>query len=143
MVRQDESFGVVPLCRPRGRWEVFLIKHRHGRYWGFPKGHAEAGETPQVTAARELKEETNLDVLRFLTGKTFMERYNFVIEGTRVFKRVYYFLAEVGGEVQLQKHEVSDGVWLPLDQALQRLTHPEGRMILSQVSAFLNSNRLK
>lgn len=138
MARQDESFGVVPLKKEGGQWEVFLIKHKHGRYWGFPKGHAEAGETPQVTAARELKEETNLDVVQFLTGEPLMERYSFMLGGSRIYKRVYYFIAEVSGEISLQKHEISDGIWLPFPEALQKLTHSEGKTILSQVSSFLS-----
>ena len=138
MVRQDESFGVVPLKNESGCWAVFLIKHKHGRYWGFPKGHAEAGETPQATAARELKEETNLDLIRFLTNEPLMERYSFMLGGSRIYKRVYYFIAEVSGEISLQKHEISDGSWFPLPDALQKLTHPEGKTILSQVSAFLS-----
>ncbi len=138
MTRQDESFGVVPLQHKDGRWEVFLIKHKHGRYWGFPKGHAESGETRQATAMRELKEETNLDVVRFLEGEPLMEKYNFMLAGSRIYKRVYYFMAEVAGEIALQKHEISDGIWLPLPEALQKLTHPEGKAILTQVLAFLD-----
>lgn len=140
MARQDESFGIVPLKNESGRWEVFLIKHKHGRYWGFPKGHAEADETPQQTATRELKEETNLDIIRFLTDEPLMERYNFMLEGSRIYKRVFYFIAEVSGSVVLQKHEISDGLWLPLTEALQKLTHPEGKTILTQVTAFLSRN---
>ncbi len=138
MARQDESFGVVPLQKENSSWQVFLIKHKHGRYWGFPKGHAEAGETPQATAARELKEETNLDIIQFLTSEPLMERYSFVLNGSRIYKRVHYFIAEVSGSVVLQKHEISDGLWLPIPAALQKLTHPEGKTILAQVSAFLS-----
>lgn len=138
MTRQDESFGVVPLKKEDGCWEVFLIKHKHGRYWGFPKGHAEADETPQATASRELKEETNLDLIQFLTDEPLMERYSFMLGGSRIYKRVYYFIAEVTGRIALQRHEISDGIWLPLPEALQKLTHPEGKTILSQVSAFLS-----
>ncbi len=137
MVRQDESFGVVPLSKVQAEWEVFLIKHKHGRYWGFPKGHAELGETPQLAATRELKEETNLDIVHFLSEEPLMEKYNFTLEGTRIYKSVYYFIAEVAGDVALQAHEISDGMWLPLSNAMQKLTHPEGRAILSQVEAFL------
>jgi 8-oxo-dGTP pyrophosphatase MutT (NUDIX family) len=139
-IRQDESFGIVPLSNENGRWEVFLIKHKHGRYWGFPKGHAEREETPQLAAARELKEETNLNIVHFLSEKPLMEKYNFTLEGTRIYKRVYYFIAEVTGDVILQANEISDGMWLPLAAAMQKLTHPEGKTILSQVQ--ISSPRL-
>ena len=41
--------------------KVLLIKQKDEN-WGFPKGHVEEGETEEETAAREVKEETNIDV---------------------------------------------------------------------------------
>jgi bis(5'-nucleosidyl)-tetraphosphatase len=135
-VRQDESFGVIPLSNQTGRWEVFLIQHKRGRYWGFPKGHSEGKESPQEAALRELKEETNLDVVRWLQPKPLMEQYQFLIEGKRVFKRVFYFVAEVSGTVKLQEAEIQDGIWLPLAEALEKVTHSEGKAILSQITGL-------
>jgi bis(5'-nucleosidyl)-tetraphosphatase len=136
-VRQDESFGVIPLSKQNGRWEVFLIQHKGGRYWGFPKGHSEGNETPQEAAFRELKEETNLHVVRCLHAEPLMEQYQFLIEGKKVFKRVFYFIAEVEGEVKLQAAEIQNGLWLPLLDALEKVTHSEGKAILSQVVKML------
>lgn len=138
-MRQDESFGVIPLSKKNGGWEVFLIQHKGGRYWGFPKGHSEGKETPQEAAFRELKEETNLDVVACLQHKPLMEQYQFLIEGKRVFKRVFYFVAEVSGEVKLQEAEIQDGIWLPIAEALEKVTHSEGKAILSQVVKILPS----
>lgn len=137
-MRQDESFGVIPLSKKTGNWEVFLIQHRRGGYWGFPKGHSEGAETSEEAAFRELKEETNLDVIRCFEPKPLMEQYQFLIEGKRVFKRVFYFIAEVSGEVELQKEEIQNGIWLPLPEALEKVTHSEGKAILSQVLKTLS-----
>ena len=72
-MKRDESFGVVPLSKTSGQWEVFLIQHNRSGYWGFPKGHAEPHETAEAAAFRELKEETNLEPLRLIvTGKHFV-----------------------------------------------------------------------
>lgn len=136
-MRQDESFGVIPLSKKEGRWEVFLIQHKGGRYWGFPKGHSEGKETPREAAFRELKEETNLDVIDCLQPTALMEQYRFLIEGQRVFKTVFYFIAEVSGQVRLQEAEIQDGIWLPLAEALEKITHSEGKAILSQVIKIL------
>ncbi len=137
MKQQDESFGVIPLSQVNGCWEVFLIQHRHGRYWGFPKGHAEADENYEAAARRELKEETNLEVVRFLQTEPLMEQYQFNLEGRRIHKRVFYFVALVSGDVILQQKEISDGIWLPMMKAMQQVTHPEGKAILSQVEKIL------
>ena len=111
-MRQDESFGIIPLRKDKGHWEVFLIQHRGARYWGFPKGHAEEGETPLEAAERELKEETNLECARMLQEEPLVENYQFLAEGKRVSKRVLYFIAEVKGTPILQQEELNDGIWI-------------------------------
>ena len=132
-MKHDESFGVIPLRKERGVWEVFLIQHREGGYWGFPKGHREDDETPIESAKRELKEETDLNCSRLLQEEPLYEQYWFQHEGKKIFKKVTYFVSEVSGDVQLQKEEINDGIWLPLHEAMDRVTHPEGKAILVEV----------
>jgi len=136
-LRQDESFGVIPFSKARGKWEVFLIQHNRSGYWGFPKGHAEADETPQEAAFRELKEETNLELIQLIKKDPMMEQYTFMMDGERVYKRVFYFIAEVGGEVKLQTEEIHDGKWIPLPEATVQVTHQEGKSLLAQAKKML------
>ena len=135
--QQEESFGVVPLSFKRGYWEVFLIQHQKARYWGFPKGHAEPGETPRESALRELKEETNLEVVRFLQEEPLAEQYKFKIAGRPVSKRVFYFVAIVEGNVVLQEKEIQAGTWVSFPEAIEKVTHREGKAILLQVEKIL------
>ncbi len=139
-MRKDESFGVIPLTKKKGHWEVFLIQHTRSGYWGFPKGHKEANETAQEAAFRELKEETNLELVSLLKEEPLKEHYTFILERRRVFKQVWYFIAEVSGEVQLQKDEIHDGVWLAFPEAITRITHQEGRALLTQVETLLKNS---
>lgn len=136
-MKREESFGVIPLSKKRGHWEVFLIRHARSRYWGFPKGHREAQETPEEAAFRELKEETNLDFVRYLQTEPIAEQYQFLAGKTKVLKRVSYYIAEVAGRVELQKKEIQDGVWLALPQALEKVTYAEGKAILKKVANIL------
>lgn len=137
MVKRDESFGVIPLSRRNGYWEVFLIQHTRSGYWGFPKGHAEAKETPQEAAFRELKEETGLDLVQLLEQEPLKEQYTFILERRRVFKQVLYYIAEVGGTVALQQQEIHDGKWMPISEAIAQVTHQEGKTLLAQVEKRL------
>ena len=136
-MRHDESFGVIPLSKKNGTWHVFLIQHRRSGYWGFPKGHAEASETPKEAGFRELKEETNLELEKLLQEEPIMEQYYFSMEGTRVFKKVLYFIAEVKGKPHLQSQEIYDGKWFAYPDALQQVTHQEGKTLLAQVGKLL------
>jgi 8-oxo-dGTP pyrophosphatase MutT (NUDIX family) len=138
-MRKDESFGVVPLRKgPRG-YEAFLIQHRRSSYWGLPKGHKEEGETPFETACRELKEETNLDFDELIYEEPLVEEYQFTADGKPVLKRVFYFIALVKGDVFLQPEEIKDGLWLPIEQAVEKLTHSEAKSILSQAIKHVKS----
>lgn len=140
-MKQDESFGIIPLRNKTGEWEVFLVQHKHARYWGFPKGHAETGETRQQAAIRELKEETNLDIVRFLKEDPLTEQYRFTHGHRFIVKQVFYYIAEVSGKVILQKKEIEGGLWLNMTEALAQVTHPEGKAIIGIVSRFLQDNK--
>lgn len=137
-MRQEESFGIVPLRKGQNEWEVFLIQHRGSRYWGFPKGHGESNETPLQAATRELKEETHLDCVRLFQEDPLQEQYWFQVEGKRVFKKVKYFIAEVAGTIKLQEAEINAGLWVPLSQAMEKLTHAEGKAILAEAIKILS-----
>ena len=59
----EKSCGAVVYRKFHGNTEILLIRHIKSGYWSFPKGHVEKGETEIETAEREIKEETNIDVL--------------------------------------------------------------------------------
>lgn len=65
------SAGVIPVRWTGSRWLYLLL--RAYQYWDFPKGKAEAGESPLETALREVKEETGLEELDFRWGYDFFE----------------------------------------------------------------------
>lgn len=50
-------------CIFNDRGEVLLQRRGDCDQWGFPGGTVELGETPQMAAVREVKEETGLDVV--------------------------------------------------------------------------------
>jgi len=128
----EYSFGIVPL-RKKKQWQVFLVQHKNGLFWSFPKGHSVKNEDPQNVAKRELKEETNLDVNHFLFSDPFIETYSYVKNGKTQNKQVTYFPAIVSGRVQLQKEEIIDGKWLNLEDAILLLTYDQSKEVLKKV----------
>ena len=70
---------------------------RRGRLlWSLPKGHIEAGETPEDTAVREVAEETG--IIGEVVAPLGIIDFWFVAEGRRVHKTVHHFLLRaVGG----------------------------------------------
>ena len=139
----DHSYGVVPVTKDaQGQWEMLLIEQRDkkgGTFWGFPKGHPEAGESGEEAAARELLEETGL-CAKLNSEHPFDQHYSFVWEGTLVNKTVTYYLAGVERkELKLQEKEIADARWSSFEEAHTLLTHDNNKQLLDEVVAFIKS----
>lgn len=101
----------------------------------FPKGIVESDESFEETAIREILEETgyHVEVVDELGSNT----YEFEEFGKRYRKTVHYFLMKLVDEKEipqpnLQPGEEFEAVWLPINQALEKLTHQENKVILSR-----------
>lgn len=113
---------------------VILRRNRAGRLETcLPKGHLEGNETPAEAAVREVQEETGVrgEVICLLGTVD----YWFSGSTTRVHKLVHHFLMEyTGGEMTVENdpdHEAEDARWLPLQEALTRLSYPNERRVVS------------
>ena len=135
---KDEAFGIIPILhQPEGN-QFLLIQHWAG-HWGFPKGHAEAGETPLMAACREFEEETGVQAYEVIEGASFLEQYYFTKNKQTIEKTVTYFPAWVKSTaVTCQDKEIQNYCWLPFETALEKLTFAQGKRLLRQVQAYLN-----
>lgn len=137
-MKNEVAYGVIPLAKKGGVWNVLLVKHSKGGYWCFPKGHSTEGESHRETAIRELKEETGLNIKQFISSEAFVERYSFERNGKDIEKTVSYYVAEVFGDVCLQEEEISDGKWVPLFEASSHVTFPEAQSLCRQVYSLFS-----
>ena len=113
--------------------EVLVVSLKGGKVVTLPKGQVEPGERYPETAVREVREETRVEaaVLSPL-GKV---RYYFTVKDgdvpVTVSKEVHYFLmAYRGGEPRPQLSEVEAAYFLPVAEALNRLSYPNEREML-------------
>lgn len=130
---QEKAYGIIPLRKKGHKWQVLLIHHVKGNYWAFPKGHTSPGELPKETAVRELFEETHLKVKNFLVEEPLYERYYFYRGAQHIDKEVFYFLAEVDGDIQLQEQEAQASVWIDLAKAKDKITFPQSKDLVNQI----------
>jgi 8-oxo-dGTP diphosphatase len=108
--------------------EVLLAHRPKYNDWSFPKGKAEARESDEDCARRELDEEVGIrgELGREL-GRT---RYR---DGRGRPKEVVYFRVEPDGEA-VAGDGVDDVRWAPLDEALRLLTWERDRDLLGSVA---------
>lgn len=134
----DNSYGIIPLRKDgAGNWEVLIIQHRTGGWWGFPKGHAEGNETLLQAAIRELAEETTLAIVTLLVDEPLTESYHYMRGEISMEKKVTYFIATVSGEVNIQEEELLASKWIPLKDAPLHITYPESRSLCHKVMSLL------
>ena len=125
-MRYEKSCGAV-IFRKAEVWNVLLIRHTRGRHISFPKGHVEPGETESQTAEREIFEETGV---RVRVDRRFRaeNRYN-IRPDTQ--KLVVIFAAVTDqAEITPQPEEIAEALWVPIDEADQRLTYERDRRIM-------------
>ena len=99
--------------------------------WSLPKGHIEAGETPEQAAIREVAEETGItsEISRSLGIIDFW----FMAGGKRIHKTVHHYLfKEVGGKLAPQVSEVDEVGWFPLDEIIEKLAYPDEKKLIAR-----------
>jgi len=117
---------------------ILLIATQKGRRWQLPKGHIEAGETPEQAAVREVREETGVTgrIVAPLPGV----EYWYVEKGPcRVHKKVDYFLLDYvsGDAVDFDPEEVSGTGWFSWEAGIARLTFENERRVVRRARELL------
>lgn len=130
-MKKEKSCGCIIL---NDKKEILLILHNAG-HWGLPKGHVEKDETEEETAIREVKEETNIDVI-------VDSNYRYSIEYNpkeNVEKEVIYFIAKnISNDDKPQLEEVKEIRWLDINNAIETITYENSKELLRKVKKDLN-----
>src|SRR5690606_21157843 len=106
--------------------------------WGLPKGHLEEDEDAATAALREVREETGLESLSLGPEVDTIDWY-FRLQGTLVHKFcAFYLMTSPEGEPVPEVDEgITECVWLPVEEALTRITYDNARAVVEQVAALL------
>ncbi len=130
------SAGIITFYIKNETPHFLLLHYPHG-HWDLPKGKIEKGESKEIAALRELKEETGLKA-QIIEG--FEKKFDYVFkqDGELIKKTVYFFLGQaLSDEITLSEEHIGFA-WLPYDQALERVTFENAKEVLQQAHDFLN-----
>jgi len=113
-----------------GRVHALLIRDPY-KNWGLPKGHLEEGETAGEAALREVAEETGLTDLRLGPELETIDWF-FKSDGRLVHKFCTFFsmVSREGEPVPEEAEGITECVWVPLDEAEDRITYDNAREVV-------------
>ena len=142
---KEKSVGGV-VFRKEGRKILYLLLlyERNGKkYWDFPKGHQEKGESEEQTLAREVAEETSIRDISVASGFRHAVKYFFRRDGKNVRKEVAFYVCMTGQKDVKISHEHSDFAWLGYDDAMKKLAFDNSRELLKKADKFLSKRTLR
>jgi 8-oxo-dGTP pyrophosphatase MutT (NUDIX family) len=134
------SAGGVAFRHGASEFEIAIVSVGPQMRWQLPKGLVDPGETPEMTALREVREEAgieaeigaHIDTIEYwYVGRRGKQRVRF-------HKRVHFFLmAYQAGEVSRHDREVNEARWVTIEQAKAMLAFPSERQVVEKAQAQL------
>lgn len=121
----EAAGGVVWRERGDGEVEVLLVHRDRYDDWSLPKGKLDPGEEHLAAAIREVEEETGL---RCTVGAE-LPTIAYDDRNGRP-KRVRYWAMTVAGGEFAPNDEVDEVRWMPVDDAVARISYPRDVEVL-------------
>lgn len=125
-----QAAGGLVVRRHNGSLQIVLVHRPVHQDWSFPKGKLEAGETFELAAVREVREETGMvcRLLRFIGHTEYLDR-----KGRP--KAVAYWVMAAESGFFTPNQEVDELLWLGLDSAARVLSYPRDQELVAVLSA--------
>jgi len=142
----EKSVGAVVFRIENGK-VLFLLLYNN--YWGFPKGHPEAGENEEETLRRETLEETGIRDLAVIPGFKKSNYYFYVAKGAErerrmkagrgiwIFKRAVFYVASAKNGKVVISDEHDDYKWVGFEDAIRMMRHENAKELFRKAHDFI------
>lgn len=141
VVTKDQvSAGGVAFRRAESQVQIAIVSVKPSLRWQLPKGIVDPGETMQVTAVREVREEAGIETELIDLIETVQYWYQRVQYGKhiRYHKYVHFFLLKYrAGNVADHDHEVAESRWVSFEEALEMLEFKSERNVVEKARAMI------
>lgn len=122
--------------------EIAIVSVKPKLRWQLPKGIVDPGESPEVTAVREVKEEAGVETDRLALIETIEYWYRSVRDGkpVRYHKYVHFYLLQYrSGDVAEHDHEIEEARWVHFDEALELLEFKSEREVVEKARQMIEA----
>ena len=135
--RDETSAGGVVFRMDVGQ-PLFLLIRDSYKNWGFPKGHIEAGEQPEIAALREVREETGLTDLSIRSLVDTIDWF-FRFRGQLIHKVCHFYLMETADATTSPQR--AEGItacrWTRFEEAQSLISYANARELLQRAQEML------
>ncbi|HSJ88029.1 MAG TPA: NUDIX hydrolase [Anaerolineales bacterium] len=143
LVTKDQvSAGGVAFRRHGSQFQVAIVSVKPSLRWQLPKGIVDPGETTEITAVREVREEAGIETDLVDLIETVQYWYQRVQYGQRIryHKYVHFFLLKYrAGDVADHDHEVAESRWVTFEEALEMLEFKSERHVVEKARTMIEN----
>jgi 8-oxo-dGTP diphosphatase len=124
--------------------EIAIVSVKPSLRWQLPKGIVDPGESPEVTAVREVREEAGIetDLLSLIETIEYWFRSTKYGKPIRFHKFVHFYLLSYrSGDVTNHDHEVAEARWVHVEEAMEMLAFKSERQVVEKAKAMVEKMR--
>jgi len=131
------------------RWDdlepqLAIVSVKPSLRWQLPKGIVDPGETPEVTAVREVREEAGIETNLLELIETVEYWYRSVKYGkpVRFHKFVHFYLLQYkAGDVLDHDHEIAEARWVSFEAAIEMLAFKSEREVVEKAQELIGAKK--
>lgn len=123
--------------------EIAIVSMKPKLRWQLPKGIVDPGETPEMTAVREVREEAGIEtkLLELIEIIEYWYRSTKYGKPVRFHKYVHFYLLEyVSGDVSDHDHEVEESRWVSFEEAAEMLAFKSEGEVLEKAKGMIEAS---
>jgi len=140
MTMDQVSAGGVAFRWRDSEPELAIVSVKPSLRWQLPKGIVDPGESPDMTAPREVKEEAGIETDLIASIETIEYWYRSEKHGkaVRYHKFVHFYLLEYrSGDASDHDHEIAEARWVSFDEAIEMLAFESERGVVEKAREMI------